>query len=119
LQAVNVAGGKLHLDLRSPHHGTISSMDADLVIQTVGLNTDVRRTQHQLIRQLATNGHVTPDALGLGCEASTEGRLQHAGQTWPHLYAIGTLLRGTLWESTAMPEIRQQARNLADRMLAP
>lgn len=119
LQAVNLAGGKLHLDLRSPHDGTISSMDADLVIQTVGLNTDVRRTQHRLIRQLATNGHVTPDALGLGCEASSEGRLQHDGQAWPHLYAIGTLLRGTLWESTAMPEIRQQARNLADRILAP
>ncbi len=119
LQAVDVAGGKLHLDIRSPRDGTISSMDADVVIQTVGLNTDVRRTKHRLIRQLATNGHVTPDPLGLGCEGTSEGRLQHDGQSWPHLYAIGTLLRGTLWESTAMPEIRQQARNLAERILAP
>ncbi|MFC4525211.1 FAD/NAD(P)-binding protein [Dyella halodurans] len=119
LEAVEVAGGKLHLDIRSPRDGTISSMDADVVIQTVGLNTDVRRTKHRLVRQLATNGHVTADPLGLGCEGTTEGRLQHDGQTWPHLYAIGTLLRGTLWESTAMPEIRQQARNLADRILAP
>ncbi len=117
LQSVDVVGDKLHLDIRAPHGKGIETMDADLVIQTVGLNTDVRRTPHRLMRQLATNGHVTPDPLGLGCSATTEGRLQHNGQSWPHFYAIGTLLRGTLWESTAMPEIRQQARNLADRIV--
>jgi len=29
------------------------------------------------------------------------------------------MLRGTLWETTAIPEIRQQARSLAERILAP
>jgi len=117
LQAVDVAGDKLHLDIRRPHGKGIETMDADLVIQTVGLNTDVRRTHHPLIRQLSTNGHATADSLGLGITASAEGRVKHDEQTWSHFYVIGTLLRGTLWESTAMPEIRQQARNLADRLL--
>ncbi|MHA6204719.1 FAD/NAD(P)-binding protein [Dyella soli] len=117
LQGVEVAGDKLHLELRATHGEALHVMDADLVIQTVGLNTDVRRTSHRLIRQLATNGHVTPDPLGLGCRATTDGHLQHDGRAWPHFYAIGTLLRGTLWESTAMPEIRQQARQLADRII--
>jgi uncharacterized NAD(P)/FAD-binding protein YdhS len=119
LQAVDLVDGKLHLDVRLPHGKGVETMDADLVVQTIGLNTDVRRTQHPLVRQLSTNGHITPDPLGLGCAASTEGRLEHDGHAWPHFYAIGTLLRGTLWESTAIPEIRQQARNLADRLLAP
>lgn len=117
LQTVDVVGDKLHLEIRRPHGKGMETMDADLVIQTVGLNTDVRRTQHPLIRQLSTNGHVTADPLGLGVTATTEGRVAHGNQPWPHFYAIGTLLRGTLWESTAMPEIRQQARNLADRLL--
>jgi uncharacterized NAD(P)/FAD-binding protein YdhS len=117
LQAVDVVGDKLHLEIRRPHGKGIETMDADLVIQTVGLNTDVRRTHHPLIRQLSTNGHVTADPLGLGVTATKEGRVAHGNQPWPHFYAIGTLLRGTLWESTAMPEIRQQARNLADRLL--
>ncbi|HET6553857.1 MAG TPA: FAD/NAD(P)-binding protein [Dyella sp.] len=119
LQSVEVAGDTLRLDIRRPHGKGVETMDADLVIQTVGLNTDVRRTQHPLARQLVTNGHVTPDPLGLGCVATPEGRLERNGHAWPHFYAIGTLLRGTLWESTAMPEIRQQARNLADRLLQP
>jgi uncharacterized NAD(P)/FAD-binding protein YdhS len=117
LQAVHVADGELQVDVRAHYGEANATLDADLVIQTVGLNTDVRRTQHPLIRQLVTNGHLSSDPLGLGCNATTEGRLQHDGHTWPHFYAIGTLLRGVLWESTAMPEIRQQARHLADRLL--
>ncbi|WP_266170469.1 FAD/NAD(P)-binding protein [Dyella subtropica] len=118
LHAVDVEGDHLHLSITPTGSQVPTPMDADLVIQTVGLNTDVRRTGHTLVHQLVTNGHITPDPLGLGCNATAEGRLQHNGDTWPHLYAIGSLLRGTLWESTAMPEIRQQARNLADRLLA-
>jgi uncharacterized NAD(P)/FAD-binding protein YdhS len=45
--------------------------------------------------------------------------VHHADGPWSRLFALGALLRGTLWESTAMPEIRQHARQLADRLLAP
>jgi uncharacterized NAD(P)/FAD-binding protein YdhS len=118
LHAADVEGDHLHLSITPTGSTVPQAEDADLVIQTVGLNTDVRRTGHPLVRQLATNGHIVPDPLGLGCVATPEGRLKHDGETWPHLYAIGSLLRGTFWESTAMPEIRQQARQLADRLLS-
>ena len=97
---------------------TEQKLDADLIIQSTGLETDVRRTHHLLLQQLMTNGHVRSDPFGLGLESTPDGRLMHDGQPWPRFFAIGSLLRGTLWESTAMPEIRQQARQLADRILA-
>ena len=115
VQSVELVDDALQLSLT--HAGETRTLYADLVIQTVGLNTDVRRTHHPLIQQLLTNAHITADPLGLGTQADTAGRLRHNGASWPHLFAIGTLLRGTLWESTAMPEIRQQARNLADQLL--
>ena len=115
MQSVDVVGDGLQLSLS--HAGETYALDADLVIQTVGLDTDVRRTSHRLISQLLTNAHIAADPLGLGVQAGADGRLQHDDQHWPHLFAIGSLLRGTLWESTAMPEIRQQARNLADQLL--
>ncbi|MFC5581746.1 FAD/NAD(P)-binding protein [Rhodanobacter terrae] len=115
VQSVDAVGDTLQLGLR--HAGAARTLSADLVIQTVGMDTDVRRTSHRLIRQLLTNAHIAADPLGLGVKADANGRLQHDGQHWPHLFAIGSLLRGTLWESTAMPEIRQQARHLADRLL--
>jgi uncharacterized NAD(P)/FAD-binding protein YdhS len=93
-------------------------LDADLIIQSVGLETDVRRTQHILLQQMMTNGHIRSDPFGLGLDATPDGRVLHDGTAWPRLFAMGSMLRGTLWESTAMPEIRQQARQLADHILA-
>lgn len=115
VQSVQLVEHALQLSL--DHAGETCTLQADLVIQTVGLDTDVRRTPHRLVSQLQTNAHITPDPLGLGAQADSAGRLRHGGGSWPHLFAIGSLLRGTLWESTAMPEIRQQARNLADHLL--
>lgn len=119
LQNVQLDGERLRLNVTPRGVGQATTISADLVIQTVGLNTDVRRTPHALIRQLTTNGHVIADALGMGCEAEPDGRLRHGNGAWPHFFAIGSMLRGTLWETTAIPEIRQQARSLAERILAP
>jgi uncharacterized NAD(P)/FAD-binding protein YdhS len=109
--------GRVRLDVR--HAGARVPLDADLAIQTVGLDTDVRGTAHPLMRQLVTNGHVTPDPFGLGCQATADGRLCRDGRPWPRLFGIGSLLRGARWESTAMPEIRLQARLLAGQLLEP
>lgn len=100
------------------HENQQRVLSADLVVQSVGLDNDIRGTQHTLLQQLLTNGHIRPDPFGLGIQAAPDGRLLHDNSAWPRLYAIGSMLRGTLWESTAMPEIRQQARQLADRWLA-
>lgn len=116
VRRVQADDGGLRLALA--HAGReLAPLHADLALQTTGLDTDVRHTPHTLVRQLVTNGHVQPDPFGLGCRAEADGRLHHDGGPWPRLFAIGSLLRGTLWESTAMPEIRQQARQLADRLL--
>ncbi|WP_329741481.1 FAD/NAD(P)-binding protein [Dyella sp. A6] len=110
------ADGRLSVEL--VHAGQlIENVQADLVIQATGLETDVGQTTHPLVRQLVTNGHILPDPLGLGCQAEPDGRLRYDGGTWSRLFALGGLLRGTLWESIAMPEIRQQARQLTDRLL--
>jgi uncharacterized NAD(P)/FAD-binding protein YdhS len=117
VRAVDAGSDGLRLDLVHAGRG-LEPVHADLAIQTIGLDTDARRTPHALVRQMVTNGHVLPDPFGLGCRAEPDGRLLHDGGPWPRLFALGGLLRGTLWESTAMPEIRQQARQLADRLLA-
>jgi uncharacterized NAD(P)/FAD-binding protein YdhS len=39
--------------------------------------------------------------------------LDETGRPIPNLYTIGPVRRGTLWETTAIPEIRAQAEQLA------
>jgi uncharacterized NAD(P)/FAD-binding protein YdhS len=51
--------------------------------------------------------------MGVDTDADTGQLLTATGALASRIYAIGTLRRGTLWESTAIPEIRSEARRLA------
>jgi len=67
---------------------------------------------------LFADGRVRPGSLGVGLDADEDGRLiDRAGQTGTRLYALGPLLQGKLFESTAMPEIKVQAYRLASTVL--
>lgn len=81
----------------------------DLVLQAVGLDTDTRATRHPLVRSLVDGGLAAPDTLGLGLVTDAQGRLSPGEALW----TLGALCRGRDWESTAIPEIRQQARRIA------
>ena len=59
-------------------------------------------------------GDACLDPLRLGLDALPDGRLVgRDGQASSLLFTLGPPLRGVLWESTAIPEIRVQAAALA------
>jgi uncharacterized NAD(P)/FAD-binding protein YdhS len=93
-------------------------LQADLVVQATGLDTAVAFTEHALLSQLIQDGLAMADPLQLGISACPDGRLINKhGDVQPGLYAIGSLLRGNLWECTAMPEIRAAAHALAATLI--
>jgi len=50
----------------------------------------------------------------LGLDVDADGRLlDRRGEPSRSLYAIGPIRKGSLWETTAVPEIRVQAAELA------
>jgi len=113
----SVQGDESKLQLQLGHADQSRTLHADLVIQATGLDTDAAQSPHRLIEQLLTNGHVIADPFGLGLQTDDVGRLHHHERIWPNFYAIGSLRRGTSWESTAMPEISQQAQRITDQLL--
>jgi uncharacterized NAD(P)/FAD-binding protein YdhS len=71
----------------------------------------------QLLTRLVARGLAGYDALGLGVCTDDDGRLIDAHDVrQSDLFAIGPLRRGELWESTAVPEIRQQAAVIGQRV---
>jgi uncharacterized NAD(P)/FAD-binding protein YdhS len=67
-----------------------------------------------LLAHLAARGEIVPDALNMGLQAAPDFRvIDREGHSSPQLFAVGSLLRGTLWETTAVPELRSQAFRLA------
>ncbi len=88
--------------------------EVDAVVNCTGPLSDVRRSADPLIQALLARGTVAPDPLALGLDATPEGQVLDAtGQPVPDLHLVGPPRKGTLWESTAIPEIRAQAAQVA------
>jgi uncharacterized NAD(P)/FAD-binding protein YdhS len=55
---------------------------------------------------------------GLGLDVDSRGRvIDTVGSTVPWLWSIGALRRGVLYETTAVPELREQAREIAQEIV--
>ena len=55
----------------------------------------------------------------MGLDASADGEIIGAdGDPSGVIHTLGTALKGILWESTAIPEIRLQAHKLSLKLLA-
>ena len=89
----------------------------DYVIRATGLDTDILRTSHPLASHLREAGLISADAQGLGVNVTDDLEVldQHGGRILG-LYCVGPLLRGHLWEITAVPELRAAAKTLSQRL---
>jgi uncharacterized NAD(P)/FAD-binding protein YdhS len=68
----------------------------------------IARSKDPLLRTLLDSGEVRPDHLGIGIEVDETCRAAE------HLWAMGPLTKGRYWEIIAVPDIREQAAQVAD-----
>jgi uncharacterized NAD(P)/FAD-binding protein YdhS len=67
-----------------------------------------------LVRSLLDAGLARVGPHGLGLDIDASGRMVDVdGTAQEGLWLVGPLRRGARWETTAVPEIRAQARRLA------
>jgi uncharacterized NAD(P)/FAD-binding protein YdhS len=72
-----------------------------------------------LVGGLLATGLARVGPHGLGLDIDTAGRLVGAtGRAHDRLWVVGALRRGAQWETTAVPEIRAQARSLVTDLRA-
>jgi uncharacterized NAD(P)/FAD-binding protein YdhS len=102
------------------------SAHGDLVINATGPSTKFTATRSMLLQNLLRRGTIAPDTTDLGIPDTTDlgiyvdadhTVLTRAGERSPWLLALGPLLRGTYWETIAVPELRVQARRAAETVL--
>ncbi|MBD0268782.1 MAG: FAD/NAD(P)-binding protein [Cyanobacteria bacterium Co-bin8] len=88
------------------------------VINCTGVQVDYGRSPQPLIASLRDQGLIRPNNLGLGLDTAPDGAVLDAqGQRSSLLYTLGTARKGQLWESIAVPELREQAQLLASTVL--
>ncbi|MBM7516664.1 FAD/NAD(P)-binding protein [Nocardioides nitrophenolicus] len=93
-------------------------IEVDAVVNCTGPLADVRRSTDPLLKALVARGTVAPDPLALGIDSTPDGGVVSAdGRVVDGLFVVGPPRKGTLWESTAIPEIRGQAAQVAAAVL--
>ncbi len=95
------------------------SLSVARIINCTGPSLDLRDSPHALVRNLLVSGVARTDSLELGLLTDNDGALIGPGGASSNvIFALGPLRRGTLLETTAIPEIREQASDLTRRLLA-
>jgi uncharacterized NAD(P)/FAD-binding protein YdhS len=89
-------------------------LEVGRAINCSGPSHDFRRLDNPLIGNLLEQGVMQPSELGIGIDVAQNGALRNAaGVDAARVFAIGPVRFGTLIETTAIPEIRVQAHELA------
>lgn len=111
-------GGRVEAKFRLRATAQFRTLRVAKVINCTGPRTDYSKYQHPLLLNLLANGLIDHDPLALGIRATPAGEvLDHTGRVVPWLSTLGAPLKGDLWECTALPEIRAQARQIAEKIL--
>jgi uncharacterized NAD(P)/FAD-binding protein YdhS len=89
------------------------------LIDCTGLADDPTRSENPLIRALLARGAARTDPLGIGLYIDEDYALIDASsRRSSRVRAIGPLARAAFWECIAIPDIRLQCRDLAERIAA-
>jgi uncharacterized NAD(P)/FAD-binding protein YdhS len=92
-------------------------LQVSYVVNCTGPECNYHKLQDPLVLQLFLRGLITPDPLFLGINVGAGGIIYNGyGERVPNLYTLGSPQKGRLLETTAVPELRVQAEDLARRL---
>ena len=118
IRTARLRDGRIEIGLDQRGFGRLDRERFDAVVLCTGPEADVRRRRSALAECLLESGAATAHPLGVGFSTARDGAaIQRDGAPSAWLTAIGSLRRGDLWESTAIPEISRQASDLARLIL--
>jgi uncharacterized NAD(P)/FAD-binding protein YdhS len=98
--------------------GERTALEAGWVINCTGPLESYRNGGSHLYQNLFDRGLVQADDMDMGIKVGANfGVIDGGGYGSGYLFAIGPMLKGSLWETTAVPELRNQALRVAETML--
>ena len=93
------------------HSGVNKNIATNTIINCTGPEPDFTKTGSLLVQQMLNTALIQAHNLSYGLKAERTGKLSGS------LFTIGPPLKGVLWESTAVPEIRVQAHKIAAEII--
>ena len=105
--------------IRERRTGSPLTLTVERIVNAIGPGGDIRTSGEPVLEGMLKAGLASADPLGLGMRTAGNGALlDRDGQASAVLFTLGSPRRADLWESTAVPELRVQAAQLAAALLA-
>lgn len=112
-------GSAVSVEIFNKKTQEIEFLNVSRVINCTGPDSNISRMDGHFLQKCLQRGIITQDTLFLGINANpdTYEVIDKNQRTMPNLFTIGSNLRGILWESTAVNELRQQAFAMAGHLV--
>ena len=110
------------LEVRLVERGNHSEsvLRAAFVLNCTGPECNYYKLKEPLVVNMLARGLIHPDPLFLGLMTAVNGAvLNYLGQPSDRIFTLGSVQKGMLFETTAVPELRAQAKALATELLKP
>jgi uncharacterized NAD(P)/FAD-binding protein YdhS len=119
LGVVQSDGDRLQVVIEPENGQPPHRLAVGLLVNCTGPREGLTDTPEPLFRNLFQRGLIRPDELDMGIDVTPDfAVVDQQGRPSDYLYAVGPLLKGTLWETTAVPELRAQTYQVAQILLA-
>jgi uncharacterized NAD(P)/FAD-binding protein YdhS len=109
----------IHVEYFDKKLRTLKTLKVSRIINCTGPESDLMQLETSFLKNCLLNGVLVQDTLKLGIktDATTLQLINSEGKNHSNLFTLGSNLKGELWESTAVNELRVQAEKLAENIL--
>lgn len=109
--------GAMKISLES--HGVKRTIEVGAIVNCTGPKESYVPSESTLFNNLFARGAVQADEMNMGLKIAPNFEvLDGEGKPSDVLFALGAIMKGTLWESVAVPELRSQAFRVAENIVA-
>ncbi|ANL36374.1 FAD/NAD(P)-binding protein [Rhizobium phaseoli] len=117
LKSLEAEDGRLVAGYRVRAKREIAEIKADWLVNCTGMER-AGISHSPLLKEMSRFQLIVPDPLGLGIQVDAASEVMSASRISPaRLFAVGALTAGQFWEITAVPDIRLQAKAVAEEIV--
>ena len=120
LNFIETADKQIKVEFYDKKSRSIQHIEVARIINCTGPESDLSNLDKHFLKNCLQKGILIQDNLKLGIKADTDTYqvLDAKLQKHPNLYTLGGNLKGELWESVAINELRAQADKVAKQLIA-
>jgi uncharacterized NAD(P)/FAD-binding protein YdhS len=119
IQGYTVSGDMVKVAIRLHGSTAVRELEVQKVINCTGPSCNYQYIDDGLIKSLRDAGLLKADPCHIGIEVGVnKGLIDAEGKPSTCLFTLGPPLKGLLWESIAVPELRVQAKEIAKEVLS-